>query len=78
MASRQGDRLNPRNAICLCSLHDKLFDRGYFSLNSDYEITYTSKTDDMIKSLVENLKFKEPSTDSPSPELLEKHLSLFI
>ena len=27
------NRLNPQNAICLCAQHDKLFDKGYFSLD---------------------------------------------
>lgn len=34
------NRLNPRNAICFCVLHDRLFDRGYFSLDKDYKIIF--------------------------------------
>lgn len=70
------NRLNPRNAICLCALHDKLFDKGYFSLNENYEIIFTSKTDDMIKSLLKDLKFREPSQHSPDIDLLKKHFTL--
>ncbi|EBK2060178.1 HNH endonuclease, partial [Salmonella enterica subsp. enterica serovar Typhi] len=32
------NRLNPSNAICLCVLHDALFDKGYIGLNKDYKI----------------------------------------
>lgn len=31
-------RMNPRNGICLCVLHDKAFDRGLLSIACDYQI----------------------------------------
>jgi predicted restriction endonuclease len=31
-------RMNPRNGICLCVLHDKAFDRGLLSIAGDYKI----------------------------------------
>ena len=31
-------RMNPRNGICMCSLHDKAFDRGLISVNDDYRL----------------------------------------
>lgn len=71
------NRLNPRNAICLCALHDKLFDRGYFSLNQNHEIIYTAKSDDMINVLMKDLEFKAPNENTPDPELLKRHYQLY-
>ena len=31
-------RVNPHNGLCLCTLHDKGFDRGFFTLGRNYEI----------------------------------------
>ena len=31
-------RMNPCNGICLCSLHDRAFDRGVLNIGADYQI----------------------------------------
>ena len=31
-------RVNPHNGLCLCVLHDKGFDRGYFTVGESYEV----------------------------------------
>lgn len=31
------DRLNPRNGLCLCAIHDSGFDRGYVTVNAQFE-----------------------------------------
>ena len=31
-------RVSPHNGLCLCTLHDKGFDRGFFTLAEDYKI----------------------------------------
>jgi len=31
-------RMNPRNGICMCALHDKAFDRGLITLADDYKV----------------------------------------
>jgi len=31
-------RMNPRNGICMCVLHDKAFDRGLITISDDYKI----------------------------------------
>jgi putative restriction endonuclease len=31
-------RMNPRNGICMCVLHDKAFDRGLISISDDYKL----------------------------------------
>lgn len=67
------NRLNPSNAICFCALHDKLFDKGYFSLDKDYKIIFGSKADSQIKRLMEGLTFKVPLHHKPDVKLLEYH-----
>lgn len=69
----QENRLNPRNAICFCALHDNLFDRGYFSFDSEYKIIFSKKADSFIKSLFKDLKFKTPSKHQPNTAFLDYH-----
>jgi len=69
----QENRLNPKNAICFCVLHDRLFDRGYFSLDENYKVVLSKKADDKIKTLLANSKFKEPKDFLPDKKFLEFH-----
>lgn len=71
------NRLNPKNAICLCAQHDKLFDKGYFSLDENYNIKLGVKSDDRIAKLLENQKFREPLENSPDKELLKIHFNSY-
>ncbi|PQA60146.1 HNH endonuclease [Siphonobacter curvatus] len=48
-------RLDPLNGLCLSILYDKLFDRGYFTINSDLEITTIKFTAELSPSLHEIL-----------------------
>ncbi|MCE5186308.1 MAG: HNH endonuclease [Planctomycetaceae bacterium] len=34
----ESKRADPRNGLCLCTLHDRAFDRGYLSVDSGYSI----------------------------------------
>ena len=67
------ERLNPRNAICFCVLHDKMFDKGYFSLDSEYKIIFGTKSDEQIKKLLIDLEFKKPKINEPYISFLEYH-----
>lgn len=69
------ERLNPRNAICFCVLHDKMFDKGYFSLDSEFKIIFGFKSDEPIKRLLSDLKFKLPKINAPKVEFLEYHFN---
>lgn len=69
------ERLNLRNAICLCVLHDKMFDKGYFSLDSEYNIIFGKKADEQIKKLLINLKFKKPKINEPDETFLDFHFN---
>lgn len=37
-AKNEKERLNPRNGICLCSIHDKSFDVGLISINENLQL----------------------------------------
>lgn len=37
------ERLNPENGLCLSSLYDKAFDRGYISLDNHYRVILAEK-----------------------------------
>ncbi|SHJ24731.1 putative restriction endonuclease [Mesonia phycicola] len=71
--SDKEERLNPQNAICFCVLHDKMFDKGYFSLDSEYRIVFGPKSDKQIKKLLTDLEFKKPKVNEPNISFLEYH-----
>ncbi|BCZ46837.1 hypothetical protein psyc5s11_29040 [Clostridium gelidum] len=71
------NRLNPKNAICLCAQHDKLFDKGYFSLDESYGIKFGLKADEKVINLLKDAEFREPLEDSPDKELLKVHFDSY-
>lgn len=42
------ERTNPRNGLCLNALHDKAFDRGLITLNSDYKIVVSRELSECV------------------------------
>ncbi|MDZ7876819.1 MAG: HNH endonuclease [Saprospiraceae bacterium] len=75
------ERLNPRNGLCLNSIHDKAFDRGFITLTSDYKVQLSKdvlmrKKDNSIKDLFlkyENQTIILPDRYLPNPDFLEWH-----
>lgn len=77
----EDNRLNPRNGLCLNTLHDRAFDRGLLTITTDF----TVKVSPFIKrdakdKFVANflLKFdgqsiKLPERFTPSPEFIKYH-----
>jgi len=75
------ERLNPRNGLCLNSIHDKAFDRGLITITSDFRV----KISDEIKALklemsvndffikYENQRINLPDKFLPSKEFLKYH-----
>lgn len=53
--SSETERTNPRNGLCLNSLHDKAFDKGFITITTDYRILVSNK----IKSCITNKILKE-------------------
>jgi putative restriction endonuclease len=75
------NRLNPHNGLCLNSIHDKAFDRGFITVTADYKIKISKYFDDYKKeNAVADLFLKYdnqsiilPDKFLPSKEFLEYH-----
>lgn len=76
------NRLNPHNGLCLNSIHDKAFDKGYITITPDYKIKVsnyfdTIKEDEPIYhdffSKYENQSIILPDRFLPSKEFLDWH-----
>jgi predicted restriction endonuclease len=75
------NRLNPRNGLCLSTLHDKAFDIGLLTVNPDYCVEVSSKLIKMTndKFIQETLvachgkSITLPEKFYPSKEFLEWH-----
>lgn len=75
------NRLNPQNGLCLNSLHDKAFDKGYMTISLDYKIKLSRsiedlETDESIKNFFTNYKNKKitlPERFLPDRTFLEYH-----
>ncbi len=74
-------RLNPRNGICLNSIHDKAFDRGFITITPDYKIKISKVFGDFEKEKAvydfflkfENQRINLPDKFLPSKEFLDFH-----
>lgn len=73
--SNQKARLDPRNGICLNSLHDRAFDAGLISFKNDLTIIRSSKfsVPKVVASLFEGRVATAPEKFHPLPEYLEYH-----
>jgi putative restriction endonuclease len=67
------NRLNPQNAICFCILHDKLFDKGYFSFSNDFQIIMSNKLTQYLRLLLNDCTFKMPQINIPALPFIEYH-----
>lgn len=75
------ERMNPRNGLCLNSIHDQAFDKGFLTITSDYEVKISdaiyehrenqSITDFFLK--YNNQKISLPDKFLPSQEFLKYH-----
>ncbi len=78
--ARWADNPNARgllsNTICFCTLHDKLFENGYFSMNDDTTLIW--RKPQKIK-VIETWKsectgnFKFPRYNNPNPIFMSQH-----
>lgn len=74
-------RLNPRNGLCLNSIHDKAFDRGFITITPEFSIKISKVFGDFEKDKVvqdffikyENQKISLPDKFLPSKEFLDYH-----
>ena len=76
-----GNRLNPRNGLCLSVLHDKAFDLGLIHLTDDFEVRLTKrsalgKADAFAQSSIaayEGRQIALPGKFAPDIEFIRKH-----
>ena len=62
------------NIICMCEMHDALFELGYFSISETYEIIDNySGVDAIISEFIHTSKFKLPNNYSPDTFCIKKH-----
>lgn len=74
-------RLNPHNGICINSIHDKAFDKGFITITSDYKIKTSRFLNEYRKENAiedfflkyENKPINLPDRFLPSKEFLDYH-----
>ena len=75
------NRLNPENGLCLNSIHDKAFDKGYITIDFDYTLKISKYFDDFKKENnihkffldFENKEIRLPKRFLPNKDFLEFH-----
>jgi putative restriction endonuclease len=81
-SQNEKERLNPENGICLSSLYDKAYDKGYIGISTKYEVLLSSQL--IINSgkeyynkffySLKGVKIHLPIRFVPRKEFLEYHL----
>lgn len=76
---RVPSRLDPANGLCLFVTHDRLFDRGYFTLSDDLTVTTTCRREHLSEHIVRLLdeihgqRLCSPVRRPIRPEYLQFH-----
>lgn len=75
----EGNRLNPRNGLCLSMLHDKAFDRGFITFDNDLRLVVSAELSEDCDfsraafDLFVGKPLKAPIRYQPDPAFLEYH-----
>lgn len=79
------NRLNPRNGLCLNSLHDRAFDRGLMWVEPDYAIRFSRRLkgnagDEALRWVTsfEGTRLRLPARFAPDMSLLSQHANQCI
>ncbi len=80
-AKNKQERLNPRNGLCLNSIHDKAFDRGFITISPDYTVKVSDyfndyENDQTVRDFFlkyNNQKINLPDKFLPSKDFLDYH-----
>jgi putative restriction endonuclease len=75
------NRLNPENGLCLNSIHDKAFDKGFITIGFDYKIQISKYFNDFKKENniqkffldFENKEIEMPKRFLPNKDFIEYH-----
>lgn len=76
-----GARTNPRNGICLNSLHDQAFDEGLITFGDDLTVLYSPQLSDTSKDALVSFsqpKLQLPQRFVPDTEFLKYHRSVIF
>lgn len=79
--SDEKNRLNPQNGLCLNSIHDKAFDKGYITVTSDYKVKISEQLKSFENTEIINNFFSRyenqpiflPDKFPPNKEFLKFH-----
>jgi hypothetical protein len=77
-------RLNPGNGLCLSILYDKLFDKGYFTLDANWQVKLTPRISQLstfiqeLLSRIDKKKISIPLTYQLLNEALEYHAEIIF
>ena len=83
----KNNRLNPKNGLCLNSIHDKAFDKGYLTVDADFRVNlspliHEMKTEEEINNFFlryDKRKINMPDKFYPNREFLDFHANeIFI
>ncbi|ANI89573.1 restriction endonuclease [Arachidicoccus ginsenosidimutans] len=85
-AKDKENRINPHNGLCLNSIHDKAFDKGYITVTPEYKILVSKFFDSYSNEQVvsdffkkyENQKINLPERFLPSKEFLDYHYQIIF
>ena len=80
-SKNDSERLNPRNGLCLNSIHDKAFDTGLLTITSDFKIKLSKEilnvfNHDVVQDIFikyENKQIFLPERYLPSKDFLDYH-----
>ena len=71
--SSKEERINPKNAIILCKLHDALLESGFISLSDNYEVILSTNFDFNNQGIPTDIRYSCPKQDSPDFVFLAEH-----
>lgn len=79
--STSNEKTDPKNGLCLNSLHDKAFDRGFITISDKYEIIVSNKIRDICNGesvdrffkILSGCKISLPEKFLPKKEYLQYH-----
>lgn len=74
------NRLNPKNGLCLSSIHDKAFDAGLLTLDPELRVTLSDALrgsgDELVKNIflpIDGKSIRLPERFHPDPEFIKYH-----
>lgn len=79
--STSNEKTDPKNGLCLNSLYDKAFDRGFITISDKYEIIVSNKIRDICNgesvdkffNVLKGHKINLPEKFLPQKEYLQHH-----